>query len=91
MAIKLKDGFVLRKVGPMYMAVPFGPRAAEIKGMISLSETGYVLWKAMESGADTVEELVKTLCAEYDVGEEQAATDIQAFLNDLREQGALEA
>ena len=39
MTYKLKDGFVLRKVGPMYMAVPFGTRASELKGMVSLSET----------------------------------------------------
>ena len=47
MTYKLKDGFVLRKVGPMYMAVPFGTRASELKGMVSLSETGYLLWKAL--------------------------------------------
>ena len=58
MTYKLKDGFVLRKVGPMYMAVPFGTRASELKGMVSLSETGYLLWKALETGTDTLEGLV---------------------------------
>ena len=58
MTYKLKDGFVLRKVGPMYMAVPFGTRASELKGMVSLSETGYLLWKALEAGTDTLEGLV---------------------------------
>lgn len=91
MTYKLKDGFVLRKVGPMFMAVPFGPRAAEIKGMVSLSESGYMLWKAMESGTDTMEGLVAALRAEYDVSEEQATADITAFLDGLREQGALQA
>lgn len=91
MTYKLKDGFVLRKVGPMFMAVPFGPRAAEIKGMVSLSESGYMLWKAMESGTDTVEGLVAALRAEYDVSEEQATADIMTFLDGLREQGVLQA
>lgn len=91
MTYKLKDGFVLRKVGPMFMAVPFGPRAAEIKGMVSLSESGYMLWKAMESGTDTMEGLVAALRAEYDVSEEQATADITAFLDGLREQGVLQA
>ena len=91
MTYKLKDGFVLRKVGPMFMAVPFGPRAAEIKGMVSLSESGYMLWKAMESGTDTMDGLVAALRAEYDVSEEQATADITAFLDGLREQGALQA
>ena len=61
MTYKLKDGFVLRKVGPMYMAVPFGTRASELKGMVSLSETGYLLWKALEAGTDTLEGLVAGL------------------------------
>ena len=63
MTYKLKDGFVLRKVGPMYMAVPFGTRASELKGMVSLSETGYLLWKALETGTDTLEGLVAALRA----------------------------
>lgn len=89
MAVKIKRGFVLRQVGEMYMAVPFGPRAGEIKGMIALSETGYFLWKAIESGTDTVEGLADALCAEYDVSREQAMKDTQAFLDGLRDQHVL--
>ena len=90
MAIKLKDGFVLRKVGPSHMAVPFGPRAAEVKGMITLSESGYLLWKAIQDGTDTVDGLVAALRAEYDVPEDVAKKDILAFLDGLKEQGALD-
>ena len=32
MTYKLKDGFVLRKVGPMYMAVPFGTARFRAEG-----------------------------------------------------------
>lgn len=91
MAIKLKDGFVLRKVGPSHMAVPFGPRAAEVKGMISLSESGFLLWKAIQDGTDTVDGLVAVLRKEYDVAEDVAKRDILAFLDGLKEQGVLEA
>ena len=68
-----------------------GTRASELKGMVSLSETGYLLWKALETGTDTLEGLVAALRAEYDVSEEQATADTQAFLDSLREQGVLEA
>ncbi len=54
-------------------------------------ETGYLLWKALETGTDTLEGLVAALRAEYDVSEEQATADTQAFLDSLREQGVLEA
>lgn len=90
MAIKIKKGFILRQVNGMYMAVPFGPRAGEIRGMVTLTETGYVLWKAIESGTDTVEGLADILCAEYDVSREQALQDTQKFVDGLRDQQILE-
>ena len=62
MAIKLKKGFVLRKIGVQYMAVPFGSMTNEVKGMISLTESGYLLWKAMENGADTMDALSRCGC-----------------------------
>ncbi len=91
MSVKLKENFVLRKVGPMYMAVPFGALTREVKGMISLTESGYLLWQEIKKGNDTVEGLSKVLCDTYEVPSEQAAADVQAFLDGLREQGALEA
>lgn len=91
MAIKLKQGFVLRKIGPQYMAVPFGAMTTQIKGMISLTESGYVLWQAMEKGADSKEALVAALLAEYDVEEAEAAADVESFVQFLADTGVLEA
>lgn len=91
MAIKLKKGFVLRKIGVQYMAVPFGSMTNEVKGMISLTESGYLLWKAMEKGADTVDALVDALTAEYDVDRDTATHDVNGFLNYLTELGVIEA
>jgi hypothetical protein len=91
MAIKLKKGFVLRKIGVQYMAVPFGSMTNEVKGMISLTESGYLLWKAMEGGADTLDALIDALTNEYDVDRDTAAQDINAFLAYLTELGVMEA
>ena len=67
MAIQLKKGFVLRKIGAQYMAVPFGAMTREVKGMVSLTESGYFLWQAIENGTDSVEALADLLTAEYEV------------------------
>ena len=40
MAIQLKKGFVLRKIGVQYMAVPYGSMTNEVTGMVSLTESG---------------------------------------------------
>ena len=91
MSVKIKKGFVLRKIGPQYMAVPFGAMTGEIKGMISLTESGYLLWQAMEKGADTREALVEILLREYDVEREDAARDVDEFILFLATTGVLEA
>ena len=90
MSIKIKKGFVLRKIGPQYMAVPFGAMTRDVQGMISLTESGYLLWQALESGVDSKEALVARLLEEYDVEEEDAAADVEEFLVFLRRIGVVE-
>lgn len=90
MAIQLKKGFVLRKIGPQYMAVPFGSMTNEVKGMVTLTESGYLLWKAMEEGTDTVEGLVAVLQETYEVETEEATRDTNEFLAYLANLGAIE-
>ena len=38
--MKVKDGFLLRQVAGAWMAVPVGERLAQVRGLISLNETG---------------------------------------------------
>jgi hypothetical protein len=91
MAIQLKKGFVLRKIGAQYMAVPFGNMTNEVKGMVTLTESGYMLWQAMEKGANTVDALVDALTAEYDVEREVAVKDVNEFISYLASLGVVEA
>lgn len=91
MAIKLKKGFVLRKIGPQYMAVPYGSMTSEIKGMVTLTESGYLLWQEMEKGVDSVEALAKVLTDTYEVEEDEAVRDVNGFLDYLKELGVMEA
>jgi hypothetical protein len=91
MAIQMKKGFVLRKIGAQYMAVPFGTMTNKVKGMVSLTESGYMLWNALDKGTDTAEALVDLLTAEYDVDRETATRDVNSFLDFLAELGVIEA
>ncbi len=91
MAIQLNKGFVLRKIGPQYMAVPFGEMITRVKGMVHLTESGYLLWKALEDGADSVEAMATVLTDTYDVDGETALADAKEFLAYLVQLGAVEA
>jgi hypothetical protein len=86
--MKIKDGFVLRKIAYQYMAVPVGARAKELHGMIGLNETGAFIWERLSNGQPQ-EEIVKALCEEYEVEEDAAAASVKRFFEKLRAEGML--
>ena len=88
MEYKLKDGFVVRKIGEQIMAVPVGKQTSEIHGMIGLTESAELLWNKLKTGAEE-SELVKIITDTYEVDENLAAADVKKFLDGLKEQGAL--
>ncbi len=88
MIYKLKDGFIVRKIANQIMAVPVGQQTSHIHGMIALSESAELLWKALEKGADE-ESLADILTEEYEIDKEKALEDVKKFLIGLEEQGAL--
>ncbi len=87
--LKVKDGFVLRKIGPQAVAVPIGKRTGEIHGVISLSESGILLWEKLTQGA-TKGELVSILLEEYEIDKETASRDVDEFVEGLYAQGVME-
>ncbi|MBQ3215090.1 MAG: PqqD family protein [Oscillospiraceae bacterium] len=89
MIYKVKDGFLVRRIGGQMMAVPVGQRTSEFHGIIALTESGALLWQALTEGAEP-EALTQILLDTYEVTEERARQDVEAFLRGLRVQGALE-
>lgn len=86
--MKIKDGFVLRKIADQYMAVPVGARAKELHGMIGLNETGAFIWERLSKG-QSQDDIVKALCEEYEVQNDAAAASVERFLEKLRAEGML--
>lgn len=86
--MKIKDGFVVRKIVNQFMAVPIGARAKELHGMIGLNETAAFLWELLEEER-TVEELASLLYNEYDISEEKALETVNRFRELLEKEGVL--
>ncbi len=82
--MKIKDGFMLRKVAENYVVVPVGKEALDFNGMVTMNETGAFLWKQMEEDR-TKEELLKALMEEYEVTEERASAGVEKFLELIEE------
>ena len=87
--MKIKDGFVMRKVGGGYVAVPILERAKEFNGMLRLNETGAFLYSQLMSDK-SAQELVSLLAAEYGIGADEAEAGVRAFLETMEENGLLE-
>lgn len=87
--MKIKEGFVLRQVADNWVVLPVGQASVNFNGMLSLNESGVLLWRALEQGGDK-DSLVEALLAEYNVEREEAAADVDAFLSALTKAGCIE-
>ena len=87
--MKIKNGYVLRLVASKWVVLPVGEAAANFNGMISLNDSGVLLWKALEEGKDSAA-LVDALMNEYEVEREIAESDVKAFLAKLANAGCIE-
>ena len=87
--MKIKEGFILRKVGIQYVVAATGKASENFNGMMRLNETGAFAFRLLQAGI-TEEELVSRVVAEYDVSEDTARADVARFLAALGEADALE-
>ncbi len=86
--MKIKEGFVLRRVADATIVVPAGKTALDFNGMITLNDTAAFLWKLLEEDRNE-DELLKAMLGEYDVEEDIARAGIERFVKKLSAEGLL--
>ena len=74
LGMKIKDGFIVNKVGSQHVVVPVGEAS---------------MWEKLGANT-TENELVRALLAEYAVDEDTARADVAAFLGKLRDADLLD-
>ena len=87
--MKLKKDFVLRQVGDTWVVVPVGEAMVSLNAMLTLNESGALLWQKLEQAAGR-ETLADVLTGEYDVSREQALADADEFVAKLKKFGCIE-
>ena len=87
--MKIKKGFVIRKVGGDSVVVPVGEMSKKFHGMINLNETGAFLWQ-FYTEEHTLDEGVNALLSEYEVEETLARADVEQFVKTITENGFTE-
>lgn len=87
--MRVKDGFMLREIAGSWIVVPLGQRVVEFNGLMTLSESGALLWKKLEVHVDE-SEFLRTILNEYEIDEETARKDIREFIIAINKKGLIE-
>lgn len=86
--MKVKNGFILRKVGKQYVVAATGDASKSFNGMIRLNEEAAFAFELLQKGT-TQEALVAALMERYPADENEVKADVANFLAKLKEADAL--
>ena len=86
--MKINNGFVLRRVAETYIVLPLLQKTIKFNGMLTLNESGAMLWKKLEGGCSE-DDLVSALTDEYEVDEKTAREDVKKLIAKLCEAGCI--
>ena len=88
--MKIKNGFILRKVPGMNLVMPTGKNVKTFNGSLMLNDTGAFIFEKLQKGS-TPEQTAGALTEEYDVALETAGADVRSAIASLIEAGVAEA
>jgi len=88
--MKIKNGFVLRKIGDEMVVVGEGLEQINFNKIICLNESAAYLWNECHDKTFEVETLADLLSEKYEVTTEQAQADTKELLDKWMEAGLIE-
>lgn len=81
--MNIRKQLVKRTIAGDVILVPVGDASLELKGLLTLNETGERMWDLLpQCGGE--EELVRQILEEYEVDEATLRADVAEFLAELR-------
>ncbi len=86
--MRIKEGYILRKIAGSDIVIPVGNNIADFYGIISLNETAAFLWNVLKEKKE-VQNLVDAMIKEYEVGADTAKQDVDTFVSQLQQAGIL--
>ncbi len=86
--MRIVPGFVVRQIAGETIAIPSGPAAQALSGLLALNGSGKLLFELLQAER-TEQELVQAVLDEYEVDADTARDDVAEFLDILRQNGIL--
>lgn len=87
--MKIKPGYKLRKMCGSSIVVAVGKTESEFNGMVTLNESGELLWNRLINGAQ-MSDLIQLLVDEYGIDSDTAQADANEFISKIKGAGFLE-
>ncbi|ULT28293.1 PqqD family protein [Sphingobacterium sp. E70] len=88
--MKLRSDLVLRTIGSDHLIVDPSQDMVDLSTVYTLNSTAAWLWEQLKEKEFDTATIVKLLCENYEVEEEQAQSDAKVLLGDFEKQGLLE-
>lgn len=83
--MRLEKDFELRTLAGQSIVVPSKYQAVDMTKMMVLNESALVIWKRMQQGEFTKDDLVLALTDEYEVPPQEAAKDVDTVIEKMRQ------
>ena len=86
--MKIKQGFIKRKIQDKYVVVATGEASKTYRNFIELNQTASVIWDEIKNGK-TVEQIAELFVKEYLVTLDKATQDINKIVSVLIKEGII--
>ncbi len=87
--MKIKSGFMKRKIGDKYLVVTTGDLSREKSMFIELNDTSSYIWDLIERGV-SAEDIPMRLCKRYSVSLAKSKEDTEKLITAMKEAGIFE-
>ena len=87
--MKIKEGFVVRKVMGNNVVIATGAQSKKFHGMVKLNDTATEIWNYISEGLET-DAIYEKMLEKYDVDESLLRADVKKTIKTLIDQGFVE-
>ncbi len=87
--MKIKEGFVLRRVLDEAIVIASGKASHDFHGMVKLNDSAADIWEWISEGLSETE-IAARLAEKYELPDEKAKADTAAMISQMTEAGLLE-
>ena len=86
--MKIKQGFVKRKIKDKYIVVATGQARKDYRGFIELNNNSSLIWDYIAIGK-TAEEIANEFVKEFNVDFDTALADVNEIISILKKEGVI--